>query len=194
MRQLTLATLLAGGLLAGPLLTPASAVTVEELFSLKANGLSDDILMALIESDGSVFELLPEDVVTLYRRGLSERVILTMIGTSRRVHQSQAEAETVTPIRTQETVVQPVQVMNHSSPVEVYVPVAVPVNVYVPVESRRPDRSHQPDRSTTFWGFGGQLRPDAWAQPRQREPEKNREPDRGRKDDDRNPAPPARRR
>lgn len=190
MRQLTLATLLVGGLLAGPLLTPASAVTVEELFSLKANGLSDDILVALIESDGSVFELLPEDVVTLYRRGLSERVILAMIGTSRRVHQTQAEAETVTPIRTQETVIQPVQVMNHSSPVEVY----VPVNVYVPVESRRPDRPHQPERSTTYWGFGGQLRPDAWGQPRQREPEKNREPDRGRKDDDRNPTPPARRR
>ena len=188
MRQLALATLLVVGPLTGPLVTPASAVTVEELFSLKANGLSDDILVALIQSDGSVFELLPEDVVMLYRRGLSETVILAMIGTSRRAHE--APAETVTPIRAQETIVQPVQVMNHSSPVEVY----VPVNVYVPVDSRRPDRSHQPDRSTTYWGFGGQLRPDAWGQPRQRESEKNREPDRDRKGDDRTPPPPARRR
>jgi hypothetical protein len=92
----------------------------------------------------------------------------------------------------QQTVVQPVHVIN-SSPVDVYVPVAVPVNVYVPVNPHRPEKPERP--STTYWGFGGQLRPDAWGQSRSREPEKDRrEPDRDRTSDDREPPAPARRR
>ena len=191
MRHLTLATLLTGGLLTGPLAAPAAAVGVEELFSLKANGLSDDVLVALIESDGSVFQLLPEDVVMLYRRGLSERVILAMIRTSRRPHQPLADT-VVAPTPMQQTVVQPVQVIN-SSPVDVYVPVAVPVSVFVPVNPHRPERLERP--SSTYWGFGGQLRPDAWGQTRQREPEKDRrEPEQDRKSDLRDSTTPARRR
>ena len=195
MRHLTLATLLVGGLLTGPLVTSATAVTVEELFSLKANGLSDDILVALIESDGSIFQLLAEDVVMLSRRGLSEKVILTMIGTSRRVPQRPADT-VLTPMPMQQTVVQPVQFIN-SSPVEVYAPVAVPVSVFVPVNPHRVN-PHGPERLVrplnTYWGFGGQLRPDAW-QPFSRELAKDRrEPDRDRKPDNRDPSPPARRR
>ncbi len=177
MRHLTIATLLASGLLTGPFVAPATAVTVDELFSLKANGLSDDILVALIESDGSVFRLLPEDVVTLYRRGLSERVILAMIGTSRGRPQP---AEIVIPAPAQQTIVQPVQVVN-SAPVEVYVPVEVPVSVFVPVVNPpEPDRRDKP----VYWGFGGQLRPDAWRPA----------PDTDRKPDTPAPAPPTRRR
>jgi hypothetical protein len=178
MRHLTIATLLAAGLLTGPFVAPATAVTIEELFSLKANGLSDDILVALIASDGSVFRLVPEDVVTLYRRGLSERVILAMIGTSR--GRPQPPAEMVTPVPGQQTIVQPVQVVN-SAPVEVYVPVEVPVTVFVPVIN--PPELEKRDKPV-YWGFGGQLRPDAWRPA----------PDTDRKPDTPAPTPPARRR
>ena len=159
MRQLMLAMLLAASLITGPLAPPAAAVTVEELFNLKANGLSDDILVALIESDGSVFRLLPEDVLALSRRGLSERVILAMIATSRRSVQVTLDpvVPIVPPAPVPQTVIQPVQITNSPS-VEVYVPVAVPVAVVVPNRRHEPDRVEKP----VYWGFGRQLRPDAW--------------------------------
>jgi hypothetical protein len=194
MRHLTLSILLAGGLLTGPLVTPASAVTVEELFSLKSNGLSDEILVALIESDGSVFQLLAEDVVVLARRGLSEKVLLAMIATSRRVPQRQSDP-VVTATPTQQTVIQPVQFIN-ASPVDVYAPVAVPVSVFVPVNTQRVhpyglERLVSP--SNTYWGFGGQLRPGSW-EPLREVVKDRRAPDRDRQPDNRDPSPPARRR
>jgi hypothetical protein len=198
MRHLTLASLLACGLFAGPLAPPAGAVTVEELFSLKANGLSDDILVALIESDGSVFQLLPDDVVMLFRRGLSEKVILAMIGTMRRVIQPPQQEMTVTPTPMQQTVIQPFQLVN-SSPVEVYVPVDVPVTVYTPViplNTHRLDRFDRLDRATpVYWGFGGELRPGSWTPSVQRAPVRDTpSPDRDRRPVDRDTPPPARRR
>ena len=65
----------------GPLASRASAVTVKELLEYK-NTLSDDILIALIESDGSVFHLSITDVAALRDQGLSERVILAMLKTA----------------------------------------------------------------------------------------------------------------
>jgi hypothetical protein len=67
--------------LAGPLQGQASAVTIKELLEYKAK-LSDDILIALIESDGSVFHLSITDVAALRDQGLSERVILAMLKTA----------------------------------------------------------------------------------------------------------------
>jgi len=68
-------------ILAGPLQGQASAVTIKELLEYKAK-LSDDILIALIESDGSVFRLTISDVAALRDQGLSERVILAMLKTA----------------------------------------------------------------------------------------------------------------
>jgi hypothetical protein len=195
MRHLIFVILLTCGLLGGPLLRQAGAVTVEELFGLKANGLSDDILVALIESDGSVFRLLPDDVVMLYRRGLSEKVILAMIATARRAPAPPPEI-TVTPTPMQQTVIQPFQLVNNV-PVEVYAPVAVPVTtVYAPVIPHRLDRLDRVDRvPTSYWGFGGELRPDAWRPIVDRTPANDRRtPDGDRRPADRDPAPPPRRR
>ena len=195
MRRLIFASLLTCGLLGGPLLRSAGAVTVEELFALKANGLSDEILVALIENDGSVFQLLPDDVVMLYRRGLSEKVILAMIATARRAPAPSPEIA-VTPTPMQQTVIHPFQLVNNS-PVEVYVPVAVPVTtVYAPVTPHRFDRPDRFDRvPTVYWGFGGQLRPDAWRPVVERDPANDRRaPDGDRRPVVRDPAPPSRRR
>jgi hypothetical protein len=198
MRRLTLASLLACGLLAGPLISPARAVTVEELFSLKANGLSDDILVALIESDGSVFHLLPDDVVMLFRRGLSEKVILAMIATARRVPLPPQQETTITPTPMQQTMIHPFQLVN-SSPMNVYVPVDVPVTVYTPITTLSPhrlDRFDRLDRVTpVYWGFGGELRPGSWTPPVQRAPVRAApQPDRDRRPVERDTPPPSRRR
>ena len=201
MRHLTIASVLACGLLAGPFVPSAGAVGVEELFTLKANGLSDDILVALIESDGSVFQLLPDDVVVLYRRGLSEKVLLAMIATARRaVPQPQPEV-TITPTPMQQTMIQPFQLVN-SSPVEVYVPVSTPVTVYTAVTPLIPHRIDRFDRldgldhsKPVYWGFGGELRPGSWTTPVQRAPVRdNPPPDRARQPVERDTPPPPRRR
>lgn len=166
MPRFLLAVILAGGLTAGPFIPSAAAVSVDELFNLKANGLSDEILVALIESDGSVFHLTPEDVLDLHKRGLSEKVVLAMLATSRR---SAPQAAPVVPVASAPVIVERVVVQETAAPgapppqsvvqhVEVtqgfpvYVPIAVPV---VPV---RPEKPAPPE----YWGFGGKLRPGSW--------------------------------
>src|SRR5262249_20548976 len=67
--------------LLGPMQGRASAVTIQELLEFKGK-LSDDVLVALIESDGSVFHLSIGDVASLKEKGLSEKVILAMLKTA----------------------------------------------------------------------------------------------------------------
>jgi len=60
----------------------ASAATVQDLIKLKAAGLSDEILISLIQSDGSVFHLNADDVIAVRKEGLSEKVIMAMLATA----------------------------------------------------------------------------------------------------------------
>jgi hypothetical protein len=154
MRHITCSALLTTWLMAVPLAGDAAAVSVDDLLNLKANGLSDDILVALIETDGSVFRLTPEDVVTLHRRGLGERVILAMIRSNRGTPETPAPT-VFAPAPIQQTIVQHVAVNEAPQPVVVEVPVAVPVPIAVPVVAPRP-------AAPVYWGFGGTLRPDSW--------------------------------
>src|SRR5262249_40082085 len=78
-----LRVLLAFVIVAGPLAGRASAVTIKELLDYKGR-LSDDVLIALIESDGSVFHLSISDVASLRDKGLSDRVIIAMLKTAHR--------------------------------------------------------------------------------------------------------------
>jgi hypothetical protein len=160
--------LLAAWLLASPLVGTAGAVSVDELFNLKANGLSDDVLVALIEADGSVFQLSPDDVLALHKRGLGEKVILAMLASARRAVPATeprlapeppgrvvpvAEvhaAPGVAPI--QQSIVQHVEVVR-GDPVYVHVPFAIPVAV--PVRYEKPVKP-------VYWGYGGELRPGSW--------------------------------
>lgn len=80
--RLCLRILLASAIFIGPAASFAAAATVQDLVKLKAAGLSDDILIALIESDGSVFHLKADDVIAIRRDGLSEKVILAMLATA----------------------------------------------------------------------------------------------------------------
>jgi hypothetical protein len=61
----------------------ALAVSTRDLIELSKAGLSDDVLVALIEADGTEFHLDAPRILELRAAGLSERVILAMIRNSR---------------------------------------------------------------------------------------------------------------
>ncbi|HEX5217893.1 MAG TPA: hypothetical protein VFV98_20675 [Vicinamibacterales bacterium] len=71
-------------LVIGPAATLAYAVSIADLVNLRANGVSDEILIALIQNDGTVFKLSADDVLELKKRGLSDRVVLAMLLNGRR--------------------------------------------------------------------------------------------------------------
>jgi hypothetical protein len=148
-------------------------VTIEDLLGLKAHGLGDDILVALIQTDGSEFHLTAADVIALRQAGLSEAVIRAMIETARRPPAAidapamPPEADRQVPAGTlfdRSDVAAPIDapvvggVDTAADPVVVPVPVPVAVPVAVPVRHR--ERPEPP--SPVYWGWGGQLRPDAW--------------------------------
>jgi hypothetical protein len=162
--------------------TVAGATTVEDILKFKAGKtpLSDDLLIALIESDGSVFRLTGEDVLVLKGKGLSDKLLVAMLKTATKARPAVVDpptevAEAWTPLPGAVYVpltspsVSPVvlnvsqqveQKVVHPSPARsdrtVYVPVAVPVAVpYVP-------RPRPEPAAPVYWGFGGQLRPDTW--------------------------------
>ena len=57
----------------------ASAVTIEQIVAMKKAGVTDAVVLALIERDHTVFTLQPEQIVALQRDGLSEDVIVAML-------------------------------------------------------------------------------------------------------------------
>lgn len=167
---------LTGVLLTGPLAGMAHAITVRDLIALNQAGLGDDVLVALIDADDSVFTLTPMDVIELKRQGLSDRVLIRMIETARRLPPAMpARDATVAPVRApvtqaqapsasapvvSQTVIQKVEVVQApprrttvERPRTVYVPVAVPVRTPV-----RQVKEPEP----VYWGWGGQRRPDSW--------------------------------
>jgi hypothetical protein len=141
-----------------------AATTAAQMVELSRAGLDDEVLIALIETDGSSFHLTADDILSLHQQGLSDRVIRAMQETAR------MPAPTEAPVPPEPTrveaippVVQQVPIVNLSEPpppVAVY-PLAV---VYVPIEvpSRIRPAEHRAPPAPEYWGFGGQRRPDSW--------------------------------
>lgn len=59
--------------------SPAAAVTTEQVVALKKAGITDAVILALIERDQTVFSIAPEQIVALQREGLSEALIIAML-------------------------------------------------------------------------------------------------------------------
>lgn len=124
----------------------AEALTLREVLDLHKAGLSDDVLVALIEVEKSVFAIDHETIKMMKGEGLSERVMIAMIKSGRMpAPPSQPAAVAPPPAAPAPQVV----VIEHQAPpvepvvTEVAVPVAVPVFVTVPVHpsvSRRHTR------------------------------------------------------
>lgn len=184
MRAYTKIVVLTLTVLMGPAIGKAYAVTIRDLVELSKEGVSDAVLVALIETDGSRFRLTPDDIRSVRAQGLSDAVIVAMIRTRPAAAPSRdgvvaempaepaepaplpvaiapvAPAPVVVqtpPVTVSQTVVQRVEVeRSRPQPEAVYVPVYVPVRVK-PVEEKKPE--------PVYWGWGGKRRPDAWKEP-----------------------------
>ena len=124
----------------------AQAITLSEIVELTQAGLSDEILLALIEVDQRVFSIDSETLKSLRNAGVSPRVIVAIVKSGR-----MPAAEPVVPERVvTERIIEveradppAPQIVVIDRPVVHEVPVAVPV--YVAVGSRSTARQrHQP--------------------------------------------------
>jgi hypothetical protein len=180
-------------MLASLLLAPAraDAVTLKEIMELTRAGVTDEVLLALIEIDPRVFPIDPATLSELKRAGVSERVMVAIVK-SGRTPAPQPEANTLTPPDPMTPPQPQVVVIERERPVIQEVAVPVPVYVTVPY-----GRVHSHSSSTysslrtpfvpfgpvspivvpqttqdyprqrksaepVYWGWGGKLRPDAW--------------------------------
>jgi hypothetical protein len=157
MRRLLFVPLIAAALSAVP--SAASAVTLKEIVELTRAGLSDDILLALIEIDPRVYPVDPETLRMLKESGVSERVIIAMVKSGRTpppqppVQQPPIEMMTPPPPPEPEVVVVERPVVRE---VAVAVPVYVPVPV-VPVAPVvvHPSRVVDPSRALSDYDLRG---------------------------------------
>jgi hypothetical protein len=63
----------------------ASAITVQEVVALSKAGVSDEVVVALIEQDSTIFPIDASQAIALKREGVSERVVLTMLRSGRQM-------------------------------------------------------------------------------------------------------------
>jgi hypothetical protein len=131
----------------GAFVQPASAVSVDDLLNLRARGLSDAVLVALIEADGSAFHLSASDIERLRARGLSDSVIVAMLEADKRAARPSARL----PRRNDAPISSTTVVVGQANVVVVPVVVAVPAKPAEPI----------------YWGFGGNARPGSWTLPSQ---------------------------
>ena len=71
----------------------ASAITLDEVISLVKSGVTDAVILALIDRDQTVFAIPPDQIVRLQREGLSEKVILAMLKSGRAEGERAARAD-----------------------------------------------------------------------------------------------------
>jgi hypothetical protein len=162
----------------------AEAVTIRDVIELSKAGLSEQVLLALIEVDHSVFAIDTATLKQLKEAGVTDPVIVALIksGRARAPEPAPAPIPTVEPEPRREP--QVVVIDHHDTPPPVAVPYPVAVPVYLTSPSRRFNsretinqtietdhglvkaRVPLPQNCTkaepVYWGFGGKLRPDSW--------------------------------
>jgi hypothetical protein len=58
------------------------AVTVDEIIAMTEAGVSDDVIVALLEATDSAFYLSPDDIMALEEAGVDDDIIMAMIGST----------------------------------------------------------------------------------------------------------------
>jgi hypothetical protein len=71
----------------------ASAVTIDQVVALSKAGVSEAVILALIDRDKTIFNIEPEQLVSLKQQGLSEPIILAMLRSGRAEGEQAAQAE-----------------------------------------------------------------------------------------------------
>ena len=179
---------------------PAEALTIRDVIELTKAGVSEEVLLALIDVDGGVYASDTETLKALKAAGVSERVMVALVRSGRERQLPEPVAPPPAPQDEAQAPAPPVVVIEHHEPQVQQV--VVPVPVYVPVYTT-PSRAHRAPYATqrvrtgdfapsnyvpfqpappvirqqvepappVYWGFGGKRRPDAWApSPGEREP------------------------
>ncbi len=157
----------------------AQTLSTRDIIELTKAGLGEEVLLALIDVHRPVFPIDPDTLKMLKDAGVRQSVIVAMVKSGREVppFEPPQDAEQ---LMTRSAPPPQVVVVDHGYQEErrmreVAVPVAVPV--YVPVHMRwsqhlqpyhvqphvQPQHFQPVSRAEpVYWGFGGQLRPDAW--------------------------------
>ena len=170
----------------------AEAVTIRDVIELSKAGLSETVLLALIEVDRSVFTIDTPALKQLKEAGVTDAVIVALIRSGRTPPQPQPMPDPVPEITPETRPQHEVIVIEHQAPAPTPAPIAIPYPVAVPVYMTGPSRrlSRHDTIPTTFvtdvggvvtarvpipancvkaqpvyWGFGGKLRPGSWEPP-----------------------------
>jgi hypothetical protein len=61
----------------------ALAVTLDEVIALTKAGVSEPVILALIDRDRNIFTIVPEQIVTLKQEGVSEAVLVALLKSGR---------------------------------------------------------------------------------------------------------------
>lgn len=145
----------------------AQTVSVRDIVELSKAGLSEEVLLALIEVHRPVFPVDTATLKALKDAGVAPNVIIAMIKSGRQELPRAATAprpEVASEYETRPAPSPQVVVVERERNIEEprVREVAVPVPVYVPVRSRHHERPAPKPPEPVYWGFGGKLRPDAW--------------------------------
>lgn len=168
----------------------AEAVTIRDLIELSKAGLSDPVLLALIEVDRNVFTIDTATLKQLKEAGVSDPVIVALIRSGRQPVAPAPDIPAATPPCEGCNPNKDVIVIDHRDPpppvpAPVAYPVAVPIYVPVPspsdwfrdtvttviptdhglVKARVPVPPNCLKAEPVYWGFGGKLRPGSWEPP-----------------------------
>jgi len=133
-------TVLAGVLVLMLVPVTASAVTVQEIVRLSKAGVSDEVILTLIERDRTIFAIDAEQLMVLRDSGVSEAIVLAMLRSGR-----QEQPPTMSS--------QPVQSAPYAAPP------APPVESgpIVGVVGHGPDRPNAPQASDPYGGLGSEV-------------------------------------
>lgn len=163
----------------------ADALTVRDIVELSRAGLGEEVLLALIEVDPSVFPIDTATLKLLKDAGVTQRVIVAMVRSARTPPPPIVPDPYVGQVAPPAPEPQVVVIDHHDTEprvreVQVAVPIFIPVVQHSRMTRRHFDRfDRAPDfedhRSRTdqstrsdhpskpvYWGTAGTLRPDAW--------------------------------
>ena len=161
----------------------AQTLTTRDVIELSKAGLSEPVLLALIEVNRSVFPIDRDTLKTLKDAGVAPNVIVAMLRSGRDVPiapQPELQVQPQPPIivhhddrgtprerelerelaraRERELELEMERARTDRRAAQYVVPVAVPVYVPMPMRRREPTKPVEP----VYWGWDGKLRPDAW--------------------------------
>src|SRR4051812_33899040 len=129
----------------------AQALTIRDVIELTRAGVTEDVLLALIDVDGGVYATDTATLKSLKAAGVSERVMVALVRSGRERPAEPPAAPPVAPVvdETPAPAPQVVVIEHHDQPVQqVAVPVYVPVYTTYPRVHRTVDRTGViPDRT-----------------------------------------------